>query len=77
MARIWIIAPYDSGNAELFDTAWAFDLEHNTIALGWSEMGDISQLSRDDLERAYRKTYPEQKSKADHQRHQCPVGLLS
>jgi len=64
MTRIWVIAPYDSGNAELFDTAWAFDLEHDTIALGWSEMGDISQLSRDNLESVYRKTYPEQKSKA-------------
>ncbi len=57
MGRIWVIAPYDSGNAELFDTAWAFDLEHNTIALGWSEMGDISQLSRDNLESAFRNTY--------------------
>ena len=64
MARNWVIAPYDSGNADLFDTAWDFDLKENTIALGWLEMGDISQLSRDNLESKYRKTYPEQKTKA-------------
>lgn len=64
MARFWIIAPYDSGNPELFDIAWAFDLQHSTIALGWSEMGNISQLSREDLEIVFHKTYPEVKSKA-------------
>lgn len=64
MARIWVIAPYDSGNSELFDIAWAFDLQNSTIALGWSEMGDVSHLSREDLEIIYRKTYTEQKSKA-------------
>jgi restriction system protein len=64
MARYWVIAPYDSGNVELFDIAWDFDLQHSTIALGWSKLGDVSGLSREELEIAYRKTYPEQKSKA-------------
>lgn len=64
MARVWVIAPYDSGHIELFDTAWDFDLKHSTIALGWSKMGDVSGLPREDLESVYRKSYSEQKSKA-------------
>lgn len=64
MARIWIITPYDSEYADLFDIAWAYDLEHNTIAVGWSEMGDISHLSREDLENVYKKTYSDRKTKA-------------
>lgn len=64
MARIWVIAPYDSGETELFDTAWEFDKQNNTIALGWSELGDISKISRLQLEALFTKTYGKEKTKA-------------
>jgi restriction system protein len=53
-----IIAPYDSQDAERFEQAWSFDLKNGTIAMGWTELGDISKLSRSELEQHFRRTYP-------------------
>jgi len=65
MAKIWVIAPYDSGEVETFDAVWNFDLKNNTIALGWVELGDVSKISRNELEILYEKTYKdENKAKA-------------
>jgi len=65
MAKFWVIAPYDSSEVETFDAAWNFDLNNNTIALGWVELGDVSNLSRKELEKRYEETYKnENKAKA-------------
>ena len=40
MPRYWVIAPCDSKKVELFETAWAYDLRHGTIAVGWTELGE-------------------------------------
>jgi restriction system protein len=56
--RNLVIAPYDSRDAQLFDQAWAFDRTNGTIALGWTELGDISGLDRDALEAHFKATYP-------------------
>ena len=54
----WVIAPQDSTNPEFFQAAWDWDFEHSTIAIGWPQMGDISQLSRDQLDAKYAEAYP-------------------
>ena len=57
MPRYWVIAPFE--NKELFDKIWDFDLSNGTISLGWSELGDVSKLDRDELDRAVADKYPE------------------
>jgi len=47
--RYWVIAPYDSAQAETFSKAWEYDLTNRTIAIGWNELGDISKLSQSEL----------------------------
>jgi len=41
---------YPQKAAELFD-------EEETVAVGWSELGDLTGLSRDQIKRKYRKKY--------------------
>lgn len=38
----------------------AIILEHNIVAIGWNDVGDLSKVSsRDELERHFKETYPE------------------
>jgi restriction system protein len=46
-------------DAELFDKVWQFDLANNLISIGWSELGDISKMSREALSEAVAKAYPD------------------
>ena len=57
MRRYWVIAPYDSTKPEIFKKAWKYDLEEGTIAIGWRELGDISNLSKEELISRYREVY--------------------
>lgn len=57
MPRYWVIAPYE--NQELFDKVWQFDLSHGAISIGWSELGDVSKLDRDQLAKTVADHYPE------------------
>lgn len=59
MPRCWIIAPVESKNKDLFNNVWQFDVANNLISMGWSELGDISKLSRQALSDAVAKTYPD------------------
>jgi len=59
MARYWVIAPVESKKPEFFDKVWQFDLANNLISIGWSELGDISKMSRETLADAVATTYPE------------------
>lgn len=54
--RYWVIAPYDSTQPQVFQTAWDWDLENSTIAVGWRQLGDISNLTREQLDRKYAET---------------------
>jgi restriction system protein len=38
---------------------WQFDLANRLISIGWSQLGDISQLSRQELEQAVASNYQE------------------
>ncbi|MCD6573165.1 MAG: DUF1016 family protein [Thermoplasmata archaeon] len=57
MRRYWVIAPYDSTKPEIFEKAWEYDLREGTIAIGWWELGDISNLSKEELISKYREVY--------------------
>ncbi|MHA2430389.1 MAG: hypothetical protein ACXACC_05060 [Promethearchaeota archaeon] len=62
MVRYWIIAPYDSTEKNLFDTAWKYDIKNKTIAVGWMALGDILKIqSKDDLRKKYNEIYPDVK----------------
>src|SRR5438046_6591790 len=64
MPRYWVIAPVESKDAQLFDKVWQFDLAQNMISIGWSELGDISKMSREALSQVIAKTYPNSPSSA-------------
>jgi restriction system protein len=57
MPRCWVIAPVESKKAELFDKVWQFDVANNLISIGWSEVGDISKMSREELSNAVASAY--------------------
>ena len=58
MPRYWVIAPVESTPPELFDKVWQFDLSNNLISIGWAKLGDVSQMSREQLSKAVARTYP-------------------
>lgn len=59
MPRYWVIAPFASKNADIFDKVWQFDLANNTISIGWSQIGDVSKMSREELIKAVASAYPD------------------
>jgi restriction system protein len=59
MPRFWVIAPVESKKPELFDRVWQFDLANNLISIGWTEVGDISMISREKLDERIASAYPE------------------
>lgn len=65
MTRYWVIAPYDSQRPTIFDAAWGFDVAKGTIAIGWPELGDASQLDRQALDELYSRVFPG-KRQTDH-----------
>jgi restriction system protein len=60
MSRYWVIAPFESKAADVFNRVWQFDLENNVISIGWKELArDVSKLSREELLDAVKSTYPD------------------
>jgi len=57
MPRYWVMAAVESKPAELFDKVWQFDLAENVISIGWKELGDVSQMTREELANAVVTTY--------------------
>ncbi|MGQ9573178.1 MAG: hypothetical protein ACUVV3_08340 [Dehalococcoidia bacterium] len=57
MARCWVIAPYPSTEQEAFEQVWEYDLRNGVIAIGWRELGDISELTEDQLKARIREVY--------------------
>ncbi len=62
MINYWIIAPYNSEDPENFENAWNYDVNNNTIAIGWKELGDISKDAWDQI---YEKVHDRYKEKGD------------
>src|ERR1035437_2872392 len=59
MSRYWVVAPVESKKPELFDKVWQFDVANNRISIGWSELGDVSKMSREQLANAVTSAYPD------------------
>ncbi|RLI75827.1 hypothetical protein DRO97_02355 [Archaeoglobales archaeon] len=59
MTRYWVIAPYDSTKTQIFEKVWEYDLNNGTIAVGWSDLGDVSEMSKPELESRYKEVYGE------------------
>jgi len=59
MPRYWVIAPIESKPPDLFDKVWQFDLANNVISVGWKHLGDVSEMSREELAEAVSSTYPD------------------
>jgi hypothetical protein len=59
MPRYWVMAPIESTKPALFNKVWEFDLANNTISIGWSQLGDVSTMSRQELTDAVASTFPE------------------
>jgi restriction system protein len=63
MTRYWVIAPFESKNPEMFDKVWQFDIANNVISIGWSEIGDVSKMSKEALAKVTASTYPDKPSR--------------
>jgi len=67
MTRIWVISPFDKRDSEWFETAWTYDQQNNTIAIGWAKIGDprlfIREESNEELIRVLNQYYPPKKGK--------------
>lgn len=59
MPRYWVIAPVEAKPPERFNKVWQFDLDNNLISIGWSELGDVSKMSREAIFKAVAATYRE------------------
>jgi len=59
MKRYLIIAPYNSREEEVFDKVWKYDLDKGTIAIGWTELGNVSKMNQEELQAKVKETYPE------------------
>ncbi|MGD0518241.1 MAG: PDDEXK nuclease domain-containing protein [Thermoguttaceae bacterium] len=59
MPRYWVIAPVESKDSDLFEKIWKFDFENNLISIGWSQVGDVSKLNKDELLEKISLVYPD------------------
>ena len=53
MARNWVITSYHYDDPEVFKKVWDYDHSNSVISIGWSLMGDLANLSEDEIERRY------------------------
>jgi hypothetical protein len=56
--KYWVIAPYDSTDSKVFDAAWQYDRENDTIAVGWRDVGNIEEMSLEEYQKHYEVTRP-------------------
>ena len=57
MVRNWVITPYHYNDLEAFQKVWNYDRHHGVIAIGWSEIGDLANLSEEEIQRRYFEVY--------------------
>lgn len=53
MARNWVITSYHYDDPEAFQKVWNYDHSNNVIGIGWSQMGDLAELSEHEIEQRY------------------------
>jgi hypothetical protein len=54
MPHYWVIAPFSNKRSE-FGKVWAFDLANGIISIGFTELPDVSQLSKKELRQSIRR----------------------
>lgn len=59
MPRYWVMAPIEAHPPEAFEKVWQFDLENSLISLGFSGLGDVSKMNREELATAVGAKYPD------------------
>jgi predicted Mrr-cat superfamily restriction endonuclease len=59
MPRYWVMAPVESKPSGLFDAVWQFDRDQNVISIGWSQLGDVTGMTNEELAQAVSTAYPE------------------
>ena len=64
MPRYWVVAPFAAKKPDLFEKVWELDLANNLISVGWSQLGDISQMTREKLADAVASAYPDKPAPA-------------
>lgn len=57
MARNWVITPYHYDEREAFQKIWAYDRRNGIIGIGWGDMGDLTNLSEEEIRRRYVRFY--------------------
>lgn len=57
MAQYWIVSSYHADRPMVWEKVWQFNLENSLISIGWKELGDISEYSKDGLKDAIEQTY--------------------
>jgi len=57
LKKYYIIAPFDSEDKKKYEEVWNYDFKHNTIAIGWNELKDISQKNKKDIKKKIREVY--------------------
>jgi hypothetical protein len=59
----WKISPEDWGNNhERWEKQWSICIKEKKIAMGWSKVGDLSELSLDQIKDRLRTHYPKYKN---------------
>jgi restriction system protein len=59
MPRYWVMAPIESHPSEVFEKVWQFDLANNLISFGFSKLGDVSKMNREELAAVVGAKYPD------------------
>ncbi|MEZ4703583.1 MAG: hypothetical protein R2834_24845, partial [Rhodothermales bacterium] len=59
MTRFWIVAPNAVSPTEKFEAAWEFDLANGVISIGWPGLGNVLEMSKDELSAAVARQYPD------------------
>ncbi|HQL96149.1 MAG TPA: endonuclease NucS [Candidatus Hydrogenedentes bacterium] len=59
MPRYWVMAPVESKPSGLFDSVWQFDRDQNVISIGWSQLGDITSMTSEELAQSVSSAYPD------------------
>ena len=57
MKNIWVIAPFDYENPEIWQRVWQFNLKEGFISLGWRALKNASKLTAAEIYKLHRKTY--------------------
>ena len=59
MPRYWVMAPVESQPSDHYDAVWQFDRDQQVISIGWNQLGDLTQMTREELTRSVTTAYPD------------------